>query len=67
MITMKQIFIDALMGHGLRGTEYATRMEAEGAAEFCGNQHNPNWRWKRSVLEEMSESQLLGLYQSVCS
>ena len=31
--------------------------------EFCGNQHNENWRWKKDVLNNMNENNLWKLYQ----
>lgn len=37
----------------------------DGLTEFCGNQHNPNWRWDRDTLNEMSYDQLAVIWEKL--
>lgn len=37
--------------------------QKKGAMDFTGNQWNIDWRWRRSYLEQLTESQLFTLFQ----
>lgn len=36
--------------------------ERRGWMCYCGNQHNPEWKWNKTKLNEFSESDLWWLY-----
>ena len=59
---MKRILIDAIVGQGITSHEAAAYWVDQGLAEFCGNQHNEDWRFKREVLDKMSEVELVNVY-----
>lgn len=65
-VTMKEILIDAIVGHGVGGSyEFAEAMTKAGLARFTGNQHNPEWQWNRDTLTFLSEDQLYDMYRSL--
>lgn len=61
----RKIFILAIIGAGFRDSEQAINMERHGCAEFIGNQHNPDWRWKKEVLKKLSYEDLETLYLNI--
>jgi hypothetical protein len=58
----KEILIDAIIGKGFHSYEEASHFEGAGFATFTGNQHNPEWSWKRNALDHLSEISLKEIY-----
>jgi len=56
----RDLIIDAICGRYV--PDYGMPYEKLGLAVFCGNQHNPEWRWDRRALERISLPQLCELY-----
>lgn len=61
----KSMLIDAIIGKGFKSMIYADNMTKLGLAEFCGNQWNPDWNWKRSELLKLDITQLQNIYSRV--
>ena len=60
----RHLLIDAICGVGVgRSYEFADRMMKAGLAEFCGNQWNEAWAWKRGALDGLTAEQLRALYE----
>lgn len=58
-----ELLIDGIVGAGFGGSvAFAQAATLEGYATFTGNQHNPEWQWRRSRLEQLDQDQLLGIY-----
>lgn len=60
--TMKTLVIDAIIGVGLPTMAIALMAERQKMADFCGNQHNEAWRWRRPMLEAWTLEALQSLY-----
>lgn len=60
----RELAIDALIGLGVPHHKALT-IEKNGFAEFCGNQYNDQYRWKRDVLETIPVNDLRILYTSL--
>jgi len=41
----------------------AVMLERAGLMEFCGTEWNKDWRWREDALQEMTEKELMDLYQ----
>ena len=63
----KDILIDAINGIGTGSMDSSIEYEKIGLAIFTGNQHNPDWRFKQSKLDSMSEPELEDLYKNLSS
>ena len=62
----KTLLTDAVCGVGFPSRIIATECEKTGMAAFIGNQHNPNYLWRRERLMKCSVDQLQELYQGLC-
>lgn len=62
---IKKLLVNAIIGAGIPSYEFAEDWTRAGFMEFCGNQYNEDWRWKRNKLEALDKGMLLGIYQSV--
>ena len=62
---MKQLYIDAIIGIGFTDISQAMEAEQNGFANFCGNQHNPEWEWVESKLQELDENKLRIMYNAI--
>lgn len=63
---MKTLVIDAIVGIGFAGQiTLASECERAGLAEFTGNQHNPDWEWRRNQLEKIDLEKLQELYTAL--
>lgn len=60
----KAVLVDAIIGSGagLGSIDYCVKMEKIGLAEFCGNQWNEEWGWKRDELLKLDISELENIY-----
>ena len=58
----KKLLVDAISGTTFGSFSFANKMEKLGIAEFCGNQWNTDWRWKKSVLLTLDEQVLEQIY-----
>jgi hypothetical protein len=45
--------------------EQCTELTSNGIMEFCGNQHNPDWKFDREMLDTFSEIDLFSLYNEI--
>jgi hypothetical protein len=61
----KTLLIDAICGRGTGSMENSDAMTQMGLAEFCGNQWNEDWRWKRDKLAELEIGELSEIYRRV--
>lgn len=57
----KQLLVNAIIGCGSIGTF----REESGLIEFCGNQWNLDFKWKRKALEKLSIDDLACIYNSL--
>lgn len=57
----KELLINALEGRGF-GTKYANVLVTQNLAIFTGNQHNEDWSWNLSALQQLNLDQLVFLY-----
>ncbi len=57
------MLVDAIIGKGTGSIDNSIKMANLGLAEFCGNQWNEDWRWKREKLMELSEYRLTEIYR----
>lgn len=62
---LQKLFIFAIIGAGFRDVQHAIDMERLGFARFVGNQHNPEWEWKKEVLKTLGAEELAALYTVV--
>lgn len=61
----KTLLVDAICGRGTGSTKHSDAMTKIGLAEFCGNQWNEDWRWKRDKLAELEIGELSKIYRRV--
>jgi len=59
----KQDLINLLRGTKPDSMQECDNLTKAGYMEFCGNQHNEDWRWKEDKLQTLSEEELWNLYQ----
>lgn len=62
LLLSRELYLDAIEGVGLPSITIAMDAEKRHMAYFCGNQHNPQWRWRREKLTELTLEQLIELY-----
>jgi len=61
----KQILIDAIKGRGISDMQMCIEFEKVGLMEFTGNQHNPQWSFLDSKLQDTPLEELERIY-SIC-
>jgi len=60
------ILVDAIIGRGVTSMEVSSKLEKEGVMTFTGDQHNPEWKFKKSLLKTYSKDTLETIYTEVC-
>ena len=65
LLLSRELYLDAIEGVGLPSITIAMDAEKRHMAYFCGDQHNPQWRWRREKLTELTLEQLMDLYMSL--
>ena len=60
--------INMICGAHLNGgmTE-CQQLQDAGFMVFCGNQHNPDWRWDRHKLNTLDDKALYEIYEVFCN
>lgn len=61
----QDLLVDAICGIGFPSVVLATECQKVGLAVFTGSQNNPEWLWRRSMLEKISSEKLEELYQGL--
>ena len=65
LLLSRELYLDAIEGVGLPSITIAMDAEKRHMAYFCGDQHNPQWRWRREKLAGLTLEQLMDLYMSL--
>lgn len=60
----KALYIDAIRGSGVSYT-IAQKYMGLDMMRQTGNQYNPNFRWKYTVLRKLSVEKLMAIYEEV--
>ena len=60
-----EVLVDKICLRNFKSMAHAVDMTHEGVAEFCGNQWNEDWRWKRDALLQLPRTRLLEIYGDV--
>lgn len=66
-LNQRKILINAIIGKGVASIEDCVVLEKAGYMRFTGNQHNPNWDWSRTALQDLTWEQLQQVYESPTS
>jgi len=59
----KTLLVDSIILRGVADVRLCVTLTKRGFMEFCGNQWNEDWRWKRTELERLSEETLNKVYE----
>lgn len=63
-----ELLVDAICGAGFGGSmTTAVTAEQQGLAKFTGNQHNPDWEWRRDALSALALNVLEELYAAIAA
>lgn len=59
----KTDLINLLLSIQTKSMQECDNLTKTGLMEFCGDQHNENWRWNKEKLKIFSENQIFELYK----
>ena len=59
----KQDLVNLVLSTNPKSMQECDNLTKVGLMEFCGNQWNEDWKWKKEILNSMIENDLWEIYK----